>query len=70
MCYICFKENQNIWYVQISLCNLITSQAVALGGEAMLNVEKDGPRNSSKFDEKKGVVEFRCEQITNSKYFM
>ena len=36
------------------------------------NVEKDGPRNSSKFDEKiwGGVgIHLRCEKIINTKYF-
>ena len=35
------------------------------------NVEKDGPRNSSKFDEKigRGVrIHLRCEKIINTKY--
>ena len=36
------------------------------------NVEKDGPRNSSKFDEKIGMgagIHLRCEKIINNKYF-
>ena len=36
------------------------------------NVEKDGPRNSSKFDEKIGEgkgIHLRCEKIINIKYF-
>ena len=36
------------------------------------NVEKDGPRNSSKFDEKiggGGDIHLRCEKIINTKYF-
>ena len=36
------------------------------------NVEKDGPRNSSKFDEKIGGgvgIHLRCEKMINTKYF-
>ena len=41
------------------------------GGCPPPNVEKDGPRNSSKFDEKiEGVgIHLRCEKIINTKYF-
>ena len=41
------------------------------GGRLPPNVEKDGPRNSSKFDEKigRGVrIHLRCEKIINTKY--
>ena len=52
-------------------------RAVALargqgGAVAPPNVEKDGPRNSSKFDEKIGGgvgIHLRCEKIINTKYF-
>ena len=44
------------------------------GGRLPPNVEKDGPRNSSKFNEKIGGgggvgIHFRCENIINTKYF-
>ena len=42
------------------------------GAVAPPNVEKDGPRNSSKFDEKIGEgvdIHLRCEKIINTKYF-
>ena len=42
------------------------------GGCPPPNVEKDGPRNSSKFDEKIGMgvgIHLRCEKIINNKYF-
>ena len=41
------------------------------GGRLPPNVEKDGPRNSSKFDEKigGGCIHLRCEKIINTKYF-
>ena len=43
------------------------------GGRLPPNVEKDGPRNSSKFDEKIGGggvgIHLRCEKIINTKYF-
>ena len=43
------------------------------GGRLPPNVEKDGPRNSSKFDEKigRGVrIHLRCEKIINTKYLV
>ena len=45
----------------------------ARGGRLPPHVEKDGPRNSSKFDEKIGGgvgIHLRCEQIINTKYFL
>ena len=42
------------------------------GGRLPPNVGKDGPRNSSKFDEKIGMgvgTHLRCEKIINTKYF-
>ena len=44
----------------------------ARGAVAPPNVEKDGLRNSSKFDEKIGEgvgIHVRCEKIINTKYF-
>ena len=41
------------------------------GGRLPPNVEKDGLRNSSKFDEKIGEevgIHLRCEKIINTKY--
>ena len=50
------------------------SVAPARGRLPPLNVEKDGPRNSSKFDEKIGGgggvnIHLRNEKIINTKYF-
>ena len=45
---------------------------VGQGGGCPPNVEKDGPRNSSKFDEKiegGGGIHLRFEKIINIKYF-
>ena len=42
------------------------------GGGCPPNAEKDGPRNSSKFDEKIGEgvgIHLGCEKIINTKYF-
>ena len=55
---------------------LSTSVAPARGGQGRRlpppNVEKDGPRNSSKFNEEIGMgvgIHLRCEKIINTKYF-
>ena len=47
-------------------------QGGARRGGCPPNVEKDGPRNSSKFDEKIGMgvgIHLRCEKIINNQYF-
>ena len=47
-------------------------QGGARGAVAPPNVEKDGPRNSSKVDEKIGEgvrIHLRCKKIINTKYF-
>ena len=63
------KQNQKYW----SVTQYQWTVAPARGARGRLppNVEKDGPRNSSKFDEKIGGVgiHLRCEKIINTKYF-
>ena len=63
-----------ILHKMVSSFKQIVHSGAGKGGKGAVapNVEKDGPRNSSKFDEKIGEgvgIHLRYEKIINIKYF-